>query len=30
MFANETMTASSTWNDVLSTMLAVRNAHGWD
>src|SRR5580704_7856046 len=29
MFANETMLAPSTWRDVLSTMLAVRNAHGW-
>ena len=30
MFPNETMTAPQTWNDVLSTMIAVRNAHGWD
>ena len=30
MFSNETMTSPSTWRDVLSTMIAVRNAHGWD
>ena len=29
MFSNETMTSPSTWRDVLSTMIAVRNAHGW-
>jgi sugar phosphate isomerase/epimerase len=30
MFSNETMTSPNTWRDVLSTMIAVRNAHGWD
>jgi len=30
MFPNATMMQPSTWNDVLSTMIAVRNAHGWD
>ncbi len=30
MFANAVMTQPKTWNDVLSTMLAVRNAQGWD
>jgi hypothetical protein len=30
MFTNETMMAASTWRDVLSTMISVRNAHGWD
>ncbi len=30
MFPNSTMLASKTWNDVLGTLLAVRNAHGWD
>jgi sugar phosphate isomerase/epimerase len=29
MFSNETMTSPNTWRDVLSTMIAVRNAHGW-
>ena len=29
MFPNATLTKPQTWNDVLSTMLAVRNAHGW-
>lgn len=29
MFSNETMTSPKTWRDVLSTMIAVRNAHGW-
>jgi sugar phosphate isomerase/epimerase len=30
MFPNATMMLGSTWNSVLSTMLAVRDAHGWD
>jgi sugar phosphate isomerase/epimerase len=30
MFPNATMMQTSTWNDVLGTMIAVRNAHGWD
>jgi sugar phosphate isomerase/epimerase len=29
MFPNATMMQASTWNDVLGTMIAVRNAHGW-
>jgi len=30
MFPNATMLAPETWRDVLSTLIAVRNAHGWD
>ena len=30
MFPNATMMAAETWSDVLGTMIAVRNAHGWD
>ena len=30
MFPNGTMMAPETWRDVLGTMIAVRNAHGWD
>jgi sugar phosphate isomerase/epimerase len=30
MFPNETMMQPGTWRDVLRTMIAVRNAHGWD
>ncbi len=30
MFPNETMMQPGTWTKVLSTMIAVRNAHGWD
>ena len=30
MFPNATMALPGTWNDVLKTMVAVRNAHGWD
>ena len=30
MFPNQTMMQPGTWKDVLSTMIAVRNAHGWD
>ena len=29
-FPNATMMQASTWNDVLGTMIGVRNAHGWD
>jgi sugar phosphate isomerase/epimerase len=29
MFPNATMLEQQTWNDVLRTMAAVRNAHGW-
>jgi sugar phosphate isomerase/epimerase len=30
MFPNATMLQQQTWNDVLATMIAVRNAHGWE
>jgi hypothetical protein len=30
MFPNAVMMEQQTWNDILSTMIAVRNAHGWD
>ena len=30
MFPNAAMLAPETWRDVLSTLIAVRNAHGWD
>jgi sugar phosphate isomerase/epimerase len=30
MFPNAVMGQQQTWNDVLSTMIAVRDAHGWD
>jgi sugar phosphate isomerase/epimerase len=30
MFSNAVMTQQKTWNDILNTMVAVRNAHGWD
>jgi sugar phosphate isomerase/epimerase len=30
MFPNEVMLRPETWKDILSTMIAVRNAHGWD
>ena len=30
MFPNETMMRPETWTSVLSTMIAVRNAHGWN
>ena len=30
MFPNATMMQPQTWDDVLSTMIAVRNAHGWN
>jgi sugar phosphate isomerase/epimerase len=29
MFPNAVMTEPRTWNDILSTMIAVRDAHGW-
>jgi sugar phosphate isomerase/epimerase len=29
MFPNATMLAPKTWNDILGTLIAVRNAHGW-
>jgi len=30
MFPNATMTDHQTWNDVLATLIAVRDAHGWN
>ena len=30
MFSNETMMNAGTWRDILSTMIAVRDAHGWN
>jgi sugar phosphate isomerase/epimerase len=30
MFPNSVMLDQKTWNDVLTVMIAVRNAHGWD
>jgi hypothetical protein len=30
MFPNSTMTSPNTWTDVLRTLIAVRDAHGWD
>jgi sugar phosphate isomerase/epimerase len=30
MFPNSVMMAPQTWNDILGTLLAVRNAHGWN
>ena len=29
MFPNKVMLKPETWNDILSAMAAVRNAHGW-
>ncbi len=29
MFPNKVMSASGTWNEILATMISVRNAHGW-
>jgi len=29
MFPNEVMGKSQTWNDILRTMIAVRDQHGW-
>jgi sugar phosphate isomerase/epimerase len=30
MFSNRVMTDPQTWRDILATMIAVRDAHGWD
>ncbi|HYK16421.1 MAG TPA: sugar phosphate isomerase/epimerase, partial [Bryobacteraceae bacterium] len=30
MFPNATMTNAQTWNNVLRTMIGVRDAHGWN
>jgi sugar phosphate isomerase/epimerase len=30
MFPNQVMLQDAIWRDILSTMIAVRNAHGWD
>ena len=30
MFPNAVMMQPKTWNDILATMIAVRNAHGWN
>jgi len=30
MFSNETMMKPETWRGILATMIAVRNAHGWN
>ena len=30
MFSNEVMMRPGTWQDILGTMMAVRNAHGWN
>ena len=30
MFPNATMMQPSTWRDILSAMIGVREAHGWD
>jgi hypothetical protein len=30
MFPNATMMAPKTWKDILGTLIAVRNAHGWE
>lgn len=30
MFPNSVMTSPGTWQDVLGTLISVRNAHGWD
>ncbi len=30
MFSNETMMKPETWRNILATMIAVRDAHGWD
>ena len=29
MFSNDTMINPETWNTILGTMIAVRDAHGW-
>jgi len=30
MFSNQSMMRQETWNEILATMAAVRNAHGWN
>ena len=30
MFGNDVMRNPQTWNDILATMITVRDAHGWD
>jgi methylmalonyl-CoA mutase N-terminal domain/subunit len=30
MFPNAVMQQQQTWNNILRTMLAVRDAHGWN
>jgi hypothetical protein len=30
MFSNDTMMKPETWRTILATMIAVRNAHGWN
>ena len=30
MFPNAMMTSPDTWTKILATMIAVRDAHGWD
>jgi hypothetical protein len=30
MFSNDVMKNPQTWRNILGTMLAVRNAHGWN
>ncbi len=30
MFSNDVMMQASTWNDILATMIEVRNQHGWN
>jgi hypothetical protein len=30
MFSNEVMLKQRTWNSILSAMIAVREAHGWN
>jgi hypothetical protein len=29
MFPNAVMMKPATWNDILATMIVVRDAHGW-
>jgi hypothetical protein len=29
MFSNEVMMKQQTWNDILATMIKVRQMHGW-
>ena len=30
LFPNDVLLGRQIWNEVLQTMIAVRNAHGWD